>query len=309
VRRQEGAIVNEKRGLDTLVPSREHREYVDARIKDIEHAAGRSRWLFGFSLILSWLLLAMAYNSTWSWMRTMAATYEKKVIPSAYPSKSGERRHGLDVLVERLMGGWVDSLYFEVPILGARFSASDAGVTGGLLLVIISLWCFFSARRENHLIFYLVRDSERYNFDVALRRYLRNQLHATQVFAGSGQDKPLNSGHMYSSIVISKTKTVRLLGFAMYVCAPSALFVVFVTDIYSLSLNSPFRPGGRLYEFFWNPCFVSSKGSCGLLFELVARLAASGLFLATCAVVMHRALLFQVATQELLGFVDRRTNG
>jgi hypothetical protein len=99
---------------------------------------------------------------------------------------------GRQVMIQQLLRNWVDSLYFDVPVIGARFSATDAGIIGGILLCILGVWSVYSARRENHLIFYLIRDTERYETDEKFRKYLKNQLHATQLFAKSRQPQALS---------------------------------------------------------------------------------------------------------------------
>jgi hypothetical protein len=288
------------------MPSKDERDYIDARIKDIETAASRSRWLFGFSIALSWLLIAMAYNSTWSYMRSMAHIAEEAKLPR----EDRLIRHSLQ---ENLFRGWVDSLYFDVPFLGARFSASDAGVSGGLLLVVVSVWCFYSARRENHLIFYLVRDSDRYRFSKPMRRYLKNQLHATQLFAGTGETSALKAEELTAAQPHRRQRTMVVLSGAMYASAPLALAFLLFTDLYSLGMNSPFREGGKLYEVFYNPCFKPSlvgleAANCGRFIDLIIRLTLSAGFLALCTLVMRRGHEFQKATHALMGHVDRREN-
>ncbi|WP_298854070.1 hypothetical protein [uncultured Aquimonas sp.] len=287
-----------------LIPDKNHREYIDARINDIERAAVRSRWLFGFNIALSWLLISMAYNSTWSWMRTMAQTS----VDLSLPREDRRVRHALQ---EDLFGGWVHSLYFDVPFLGARFSASDAGVVGGLLLVLVATWCFYAGRRENHLVFYLVRDCERYRFSTPMRRYLRNQLHATQLFASTNQSAALDESDFAGVLKGPEQRTMRLLSAAMYGCAPLALGFLLLTDLYSLALESPFREQGILLRVFTAPClgpegFRSNPVDCKPLAELCIRLALSVGFFGLCTLVMWRGYKFQRATRRLISHMDKR---
>lgn len=217
-----------------LILDKDQRGYVDSRIDDIEGASQRSRILYFLIIATSWLLLAMAYNTTTSFVRTIAEGRENSIIRSAtveaqetgmsamgakvarnlvdyfsgsnhgfgalikrfvFSSSADSRRYMVyrDMLVQTVLKNWVDSLQFEVPVLGARFNAADAGIIGGLLLCILGMFCLFAAKRENHLIYYLIRDCEKYAVGSAFRRYLKNQLHATQLFARSKRNRALSS--------------------------------------------------------------------------------------------------------------------
>lgn len=198
------------RKIDELIPDKPHQDYINSRVNDVEVAAQRSRWLYGLVIAISWVLIAMAFNTTLSFMRGFAESREGRPIilgatspGSAFDDSFEGQRHrvvGRDLMSQQLLRNWIDSLSFEVPVLGARFSAADAGTIGGVLLVILGAWCVYSCRRENHLIFYLVRDCEKYQTNEKFRKYLKNQLHATQVFGRSRHAEPLSvddlsSGH------------------------------------------------------------------------------------------------------------------
>lgn len=282
--------------IDSLIPDETHRSYIDARIKDVEGAASRSRFLFGFMVVLSCLLIAMAYNSTWSWMRDMAESREELPAPR-------DNRVIRDVLLENVMRGWTDSLTFDVPVIGVRFSASDAGITGGLMLLVLSVWCFYAARRENHLIFYLVRDAIRYRFPEQVRRYLKNQLHATQLFSGTGTTLSLSSENFSGEVPKERSIILRFLNSGLFFLAPAALFFVLATDIYSLSLNSPFRAGGILWNDLIDPCY-SAKPDCSDMYKLFVRLGASLVLALICTEIMRRAYRFQRASRDLIRYVD-----
>lgn len=287
---------HKSRLINNLIPEKDHREYIDARIKDVEGAASRSRFLFGFVAMLSCLLIAMAYNSTWSWMRGMAELMEEDPVPR-------EGRVVRDALVENVMRGWTDSISFEVPLIGVRFSASDAGITGGLILLVLSVWCFYAARRENHLIFYLVRDAVRYRFPTQVRRYLKNQLHATQLFSGTGTTQSLSSSYFSGELPRKRSAILRLLNSGLFFLGPIALLFVFATDLWSLGLNSPFRPGDSLWAELNRKCSGDDM-LCDIRLALFARLGGSLLFALLCTEIMRRAYRFQRASRDLIGFVD-----
>ncbi len=54
------------------IPDKRYSDYIDSRIRDIEIACQRSRWTYVALITVSWLILAMAYNSTFSFARGIA---------------------------------------------------------------------------------------------------------------------------------------------------------------------------------------------------------------------------------------------
>ncbi len=203
--------------VDHLIPEKKEREYIDSRINDIESAAQRSRWVYGLVIAVSWIIMAMAFNTTLSFMRDFAEAYETKVVapsavvrppvngagsastnpPEAAPERPGAV--GRDIMIQQLLRNWVDSISFDVPVVGARFSGTDAGIVGGALLCILAIWCRYSLRRENHLVYYLVRDSQKFATDTRFRKYLKNQLHATQLFGRARRPEPLDANRLFET--------------------------------------------------------------------------------------------------------------
>lgn len=147
--------------------------YLDSRVQDLEKAGTRSRWIYGSALVVSLMLFSVAYNEYFSWYRDLSMRLEPD-----YDAKGwGDQLRGF------MMKEWVASLQFDLPYVGGRFGASDAGVVGGLSLFLLSLWCFYAAKRENHVLYFLMKDAEDFGFSDAAKFYLRHQLAATQVFS------------------------------------------------------------------------------------------------------------------------------
>jgi hypothetical protein len=173
---------------DHLLVSEAEQKYLDSRIQDLEKAATRSRWIYGAALTVSLMLFSVAYNEYFSWYRKMA-----EGLPAAYASGGWGGQLGL-----LLMKEWVESLQFDLPYVGGRFGASDAGVVGGVLLLMISFWCVLAAKRENHIVYFLIKDAFDFEFTDNARFYLHSQIVSTQLIS-SGRAR------VYSALNLNKT--------------------------------------------------------------------------------------------------------
>ena len=64
-----------------------------------------------------------------------------------------------DYAQQQLAAEWIKNQIITVSLLGIRISVNDLPVIGSLSLLIICIWFFYSARRENRAIGTLLRDS------------------------------------------------------------------------------------------------------------------------------------------------------
>lgn len=291
-----------------LVVSGDERGYIDSRVQDIEKAGIRSRWIYGAMSLLSLLLFSVAFNEYFSWSRKIAMT-----LPKVY--QEDEWSAQLKLL---LMREWASALQFDVPYLGGKFGASDAGIVGGVVLALAAIWCYYSARRENRLVYFLVKDFKEFGFSDASRFYLCNQLFSTQLFVNE------SSRGAYSRESLERVKEdqdgnpipkpppglfgravavlLRLGLFVVFVTPPLALFFVFVTDILTLDAVSPFRNDGRiLYDHLCGGIpwfqFLSCKDS-----GLVSRMIISFALMVLVALIMLQAWSFQKGTEEIVNY-------
>jgi hypothetical protein len=306
------------------LPSAALQRYVDSRVKDIELASQRSRWVWAALLTISWLMVSVSFSSTWSWSRSMAESTEKQwnlaqpqasAMPPLEPLRrfdatdpeavSGglDRRNPVDWMRMQYLRSWTDSLFFEVPILGARFSAADAGIIGGVALLLLGCWGFYTARRENHQIYYFIRDiQEKRYLSAASRAYARNQLIATQIFTSGWHDDPLVAEHLETKPdeVRSNDRLMRFILLAMFFLPVLALLFVLASDLHSLRIDSPFRQGpDSLWVVITKNCDPDYRG-CSAFLELSARLIIAAILLLLQAVVAWKAYAFQRATSGLL---------
>ena len=90
-----------------------------------------------------------------------------------------------------LLKNWVESMLINVPVLGIRFSISDASVIGSASLTVIAIWLFYTLRRENHAIgqlLHLAKDESQNT-----KAFVYHGVSATQVFATTSKyDEPLS---------------------------------------------------------------------------------------------------------------------
>lgn len=316
------------------LPSEDIRAYVDARTRDIENAAQRSRWVYVALITMSWLMFSIAYNSTWSWGRLVADAVEdrwqnqdpmsidvqvraecKSADFSEYCIEGLKRKFGLngnspsDWLSQRYLDNWVGSLSYELPIVGVKFSAPDGGLVGGFALLLLGIWGFYSARRENHLVYYLVRDVENWKWGATEKAYVRLQLAATQVFTRGWHDKALGSKNLVGGTEKSpksEDKLMRLL-LALMLMLPIATFgFVIVSDIYSLFLDSPIRSGpDSLWTVLKDSCSSSNSTGCHHIADVAVRLSASVVLFVLVVYSIARWHTFQYQTSDLLAFTQQ----
>jgi hypothetical protein len=333
-------------------PDKNFSDYIDSRIRDIELAAQRSRWTYIALITVSWLIIAMAYNSTFSFSRAIAdgskrawdcaneadipqvAKSKERAEFNSCPQKaqngndeSETKQDGLpDTAQKTLQSGgdsgaipkspttwmrsnylrdWVGSLFFDLPIVGGRFSAADAGIIGGIALMLITVWGFFSLRRENHLVYYLVRDAKDWGWPTNALVYLRVQLAATQVFSSGWHDEPMGRTALTrktdQSPVRKSDIKMRFLAGIMFQLPFVALLTVLTTDIYTLFVVSPMRDGQQtLLEVLRSSC--NSGGSCSGVIDVLIRFSAMLAFCATQYWASKKMARFQSSTSELLDF-------
>jgi hypothetical protein len=244
-----------------LVFSGEEQRLIDSRVQDIEKAATRSRWIYGFALLASLMLFSVAYNEYFSWMRAFAI---------GLPAEA-DMSHWQDRLQLLLMREWVSSLQFDLPYIGGKFGASDAGPVGGVVLFFVSIWCLYSAKRENYLIYFLAKDVHGFGFSDEAKFYLTTQIASTQLFIVSGKrskiygpkdienrkpDKDEASASKHKNFYERATGFFgafyilikRGVVFSVFMAPALSLLFVFAVDMLTLREVSPFR----MYAAFEN---------------------------------------------------------
>ncbi|PZQ17305.1 MAG: hypothetical protein DI564_05690 [Rhodanobacter denitrificans] len=309
-------------------------EYLDSRMRDLERASERSRWFYLVTSLISLLLISVSYNQFISWSRLMAdGTRHVSVVANADRTRSTTapgtfedvpKAPAQDHCEERTfaefnekcwpdqmtllqMKEWVSGLQFDLPYLGGRFSASDAGIVGGMLLLIASLWGYFALKRENHIVYFLIKDVAEFQFSEEARFYVRNQLYATQLFIGN-HTRPFKSDNILDPSYRlylkykekERSKVVKRIKEALTFVAANivfglpalALLGVLIVDASSLKYSSPFRASTEP--------LIRVLAEKGLLHQAYGRLAASALLLAIVARITYLAFKYQMGTIDLV---------
>jgi len=103
----------------------------------------RTRFVFLAISVAGALILSAQFNVTVPWIRN--------VVLRPNVSESLKDR------VEDFR--WKDLYVVSVPLVGMKFSAFDLGVVGSTGLAVLSVWFFYCARRENHVVDTIVREA------------------------------------------------------------------------------------------------------------------------------------------------------
>jgi hypothetical protein len=167
---------------------------------------------------------------------------------------------------------------------------SDLSVLGSLSLFFVSVWFFFSMRRENRVIGSLLRVTK--NDRPQIRNMIFTGIVSHVVFADIGKgnypidrlDTPIRKGHgqPFTRLTVKVLFFLPLVAFAM----------IILTDILSLFVSAaPFRDA---HSPVWDYLPLSNKVQA-VIMDLVA------LFLGTLTgVICWKVLCFHTATEEIL---------
>src|SRR5438132_2893762 len=128
------------------------------RIEGAQEAIKRSRWVFLILTIVSLALLITAWNAYFSWTREILLTLHSWTSDTV-------AAHAQQHLIEE----WVNSQMIDIPVLGIHIGISDAAPVGGFGILILSIWFYFSTRRENRAIAELLIDTWRETDEVRSR--------------------------------------------------------------------------------------------------------------------------------------------
>jgi hypothetical protein len=123
-------------------------ELLRARIDAVAQAQKRSRAAFLASTIISLAILIAMWNAYLSWYRSFFGKWDL-----ATPQVTQEAQ-------KALIGEWVRSLKVSIPVLGIEAGVGDGAIVGSVSLYIVCIWVFLSMRRENHIIFDLLKETK-----------------------------------------------------------------------------------------------------------------------------------------------------
>jgi len=136
---------------------------LSVRLDGIKECSRRTRVSFLVAIIVSMAIVISLYNSYLSWTRMLildlADIAQKQESLPKDQQADMPKDYITKELQNRLVENWVKTNNVSAPVLGITVGSSDAAVLGSLSLVICSIWFFFCARRENHAVWGLLRDT------------------------------------------------------------------------------------------------------------------------------------------------------
>jgi len=160
-------------------------ESISARLEGAKASQAQIRFTMGVMAIISMMMLIASYNAylsyDYNWIlgsneRQLAAEQlqaEGVSRPEANNRKLASANVA-QVLDEEALKHWAESRIVQISLLGIRVSIDDVAVLGSACLSVLSLWLVLVARRENHTIGLLLRDTDTPRpYDIGTPRLLK----------------------------------------------------------------------------------------------------------------------------------------
>ena len=128
---------------------------VELRLTSVREAIQRSRYVFLVMTIASSAILFTLWNDRFSRDKDLAFTtpsYETTEIKEEVPAPLNVYGR------QQLVAEWYKNRIIQIGLLGIRLSVSDLSIMGSFTLVVITIWFYYSQRRENQALVTLLRD-------------------------------------------------------------------------------------------------------------------------------------------------------
>jgi hypothetical protein len=218
-------------------------KFYEMLVEQAGDAAKRTRWVLSAAMIISLAQLGAAYNFSFGFLRKFS---EQMIL--ATPTPGAPTR--LKDLQDMLMRSWVDQLSVNVNLFGIKFSVADASLIGSISLLSISVWLFYSARRENHIIgktCIIASEASQETKAIVFHGICNTQLFGTV----STNDEPISSLRGYNK---SEIRSARLVISVLFYLPVITIFAMIATDVMSVVyLKAIFRGSSdTLYDYLAN---------------------------------------------------------
>ena len=288
-------------------------ESVNARLEGAKAVQAQTRFTLGTMTLLAMMMLIVTYNTYLSfsseWAFTEAA--ERRAAKEAEAAAKEDSKDAAqkapkdstipDLLADAALKEWVSSQSVTIALLGIKVSVDDAPVLGTSALMVLSFWLLLLARRENHTIGFLLRDTdtqpsarhlsddeptgtqERYTYGSGQRwlifhTIISNSLFVTfdgsmsriQSLDGATPLTVRSANGLKARLSRAAFQLVRTFFFLFPVFASA---IVFGFDRWSYFRPDPFAAGGKIMgasgPFFWQSmlvffvCWIPLAVCCG----------------------------------------------
>jgi hypothetical protein len=202
------------------------------RLEAVRESVNRARSAFIIATVTSLLIIMPAWNAYLSWYRVFAM----RVEPYAQSGTSV-----VDEAQKQVVAEWVKNQTITTGILGIRVGISDAAVVGALGLYVVSIWLYFSLRRANRTIGYLLQDVMNESYEV--QQMIFHGIAARLVFSDIGRgDQPVR--YLNQQPVAKNFLFVRRVVKGLFFLPAATIFFIVSMDLLSIFLlRAPFRPG------------------------------------------------------------------
>ncbi|HWS89473.1 MAG TPA: hypothetical protein VN282_21045 [Pyrinomonadaceae bacterium] len=143
----------------------ETHESIAARLEGVKVAQAQTRLTLGTMAVISVMMLIVSYNAylSYDYYWVVKRNCPKDFTGDTEAGGNGavnELKSRINNLSEHAMREWATSRTVMISLLGIRVSVDDVSVLGTAVLFFLSLWLFLVARRENHTIGFLLRDTD-----------------------------------------------------------------------------------------------------------------------------------------------------
>ena len=254
----------------------------ESEVELVREAARRTRWAAAALTVCAMCHVTIFYNQHLSWMKLYG-----DAVAWSYTAGLKERSEIKKKLHEEYIGKWVDSIYVDIPVLGVKVSGSDSSVVGSVAMAILSVWVFFSARRENHLVHLVLSDARRAIADPMAKRRLLRGIVASQVLSPTSTDDTPHAAFSPSSRAPKAAAIPRAINRALRYLPCTVILAGVGFDLYSAR--------NFLDSHLWRivpmmTIAVGCAGLCGYLAFLFSRFRLStGLLVREFSVELDRA--------------------
>jgi hypothetical protein len=151
---------------------------ITARLEGAKTSQGQIRFTLAMMAVISTMMLIASYNAYFSYdYRWIIESNERQLDAeteglsrTAAEREEELRRKPASVevartLTDQALRDWAQSRIILISLLGIRVSVDDVVVLGTIVLLILSVCLVLWARRENHTITRLLRDTHRRRYD------------------------------------------------------------------------------------------------------------------------------------------------
>lgn len=205
---------------------------IKIRLAAVKESVNRARFAFLVSTIASLAIITAAWNAYGSWYRGFAL----RELPYA-----AQATDVVDEAQKQIISEWIKNQTIAIGPLGIRIGISDAAVVGAFGLCVIAIWFYFSMRRANRVIGFLLIETKNKSPEIQMMIFfsIATSLIFSDIGGGDQSIDNLESPPPKDNDPIVR-KAVRIL----FYLPALTIFAVVILDILSIwFLSSTFRAG------------------------------------------------------------------